>query len=88
MEQFKRKQRKQPGKRTEQLKTIYEQVQEIRAHWQITILRVSQRSSVSVSELNKMDVFDFFTVLKTIKKDDTATNNNTPDRTRKSRRVY
>lgn len=88
MEQFKRKQRKPPGKRTEQLKTIYEQAQEIRAHWQVTILRVSQRSSVSVSELNKMDVFDFFTVLKTIKKDDTATNTAPSNGARKGRRVH
>lgn len=88
MEQFKRK-RERPGKRSEQrLKTVFENVAAIRAQWQVTILRVSQRSGISITELQKMDIADFFTILKTIKKDDTATNTKSPDRARKGSGVY
>ena len=88
MEQFKRK-RERPGKRAEQqLKTVFEKVAAIRSQWQVTILRVSQRSGISITELQKMDIADFFTILKTIKKDDTATNTKTPNGARKGRRVH
>jgi len=52
------------------------------------MLRVSQRSGISITELQKMDIADFFTILKTIKKDDTATNTTPPNGARKGRRVH
>ena len=88
MEQFKRK-RERPGKRAEQqLKTVFEKVAAIRSQWQVTILRVSQRSGISITELQKMDIADFFTILKTIKNDDKSTNTTPPNGARKGRRVH
>jgi len=42
---------------------------EIRAGWVKTFANVAKNTGVGIEVLKSLDIFDFFTLLKTIKKD-------------------